>query len=69
MARQLKGFRLTEDQDKKLNEIAEVMRMSRTEVVGNLITAEYDKIHDNHDLKKMIDSLRSIQDQIENFVK
>lgn len=69
MARKQTSIRFTEEVDQKLNSIAKIMKMTRTDVIVNLITAEYDRIHGNPEMLKMIEKLNAMKEEIENYGK
>lgn len=63
------NFRVTEEQDKHLEEIAKVMNTSKNEVIVNMIEGEYDRLMGNPKLMEIIGHMNQLKSQLEEFTK
>lgn len=55
-------FRLTPPQFDRLCVLADLARLSRSEVLGNLVDAEYDSLEGNPRAKELLKALQEAQD-------
>lgn len=55
-------FRLTPPQFDRLCVLADIARKSRSEVLGNLVDAEYDTLEGNPRVKELLKTLQEAQD-------
>lgn len=69
MPRKQVNFRVTEDQDKKLDEIATAMGVPRNEVLVGMIEAEHERIMGNPKLLQIIEQMKQLKEQLENYGK
>lgn len=63
------NFRVTEEQDKHLDEIAKVMGIPRSEVLVNMIEAEHFRLMGDPKLLEMIETMKNLKAQMEQYTK
>lgn len=68
MPRKQSVVRLTEEQDKMLDELSNLTNQSRNDVITALIIAEYDKINGNPEAKKLFEQFKFMQEQMQLYV-
>ena len=53
-------LRLSDDCLKKLNFLCELSGLSRSRLICELVDTQYDRLHDNEELKDMLSSLKQV---------
>lgn len=60
-------FRAPTDAIRQLDELCNLMGIKRSEFIVTAITSEYDKLHDNPQMKQMMEQLRQIADIVKQM--
>lgn len=68
-ARKQVGFRLSPETDKMLDELAEIAQQSRNDVIVGLITTEYDRVHGNPQMMKIIELFGAVKEQLKEMTE
>lgn len=69
MARKLTTLRLTEEQDKMLDELAAITQQGRNEVITNLIVGEHDRINGNPAVKQLMEQMNLLANQMKEYAE
>lgn len=64
MKRKQISFRVTEDQNRMVDELARLSNCSRNELLVGLIVGQYDKINGNPEVKKLMEQMKVFADQL-----
>lgn len=67
MARKQVAFRVTDEQDRMLEELARITQKTRNDVIVDLIVGEYDRINGNPELKKLIEKMNEVSEQVKKY--
>ena len=67
MPRKQIAFRVTDEQFRKLEELAKIMGKTKTDVMIDLIIGEHDRIHGNPGMKELIKKFNDMAEEIRNF--
>lgn len=60
-------FRAPSDVVRQLDELCNMMGIKRSEFIVTAITSEYDKLHGNPQMKRMMEQLRQIADTVKQM--
>jgi hypothetical protein len=60
-------IRLTDDQEHKLDALAQITNQSKNEVIIGLITGEYDRINGNPQMKELLKKMSELADQMKEY--
>ena len=63
------AFRVTEEQRKMIEELALVTNQTINDVLVSLVVGEYDRIHGNPAMKKLLEQMQQISEQMKEYSK
>lgn len=64
MAKKQISIRVTEEQDRMIDEMSRLSNCSRNELIVGFIVGQYDKINGNPEVKKLMELMKQFADQL-----